>query len=252
MTASFPEATLFNSEVLSLSSSIANQDYQISIGFPPTYQDSIERYPVLYLLDSNVIFGAAVELARLLMWGEHLPEFIIVGIGYQIQHYKDWGRRRDLDMTPTKLEDNPGTGGAAEFLGFLETELIPYIDTNYRTNPADRGIIGHSSGGFFVLYALLHSPDLFQRYCAGSPDDYQEYYEYEKELAKNRTNLPARLTVVVGRPEERVLGATKSLFATLTDRKYKGLKLSLLEIDAESHFSVVSSVISLGLRSIYS
>lgn len=44
------------------------------------------------------------------------------------------------------------------------------IEAEYRADPTDRTLMGHSWGGLFALYALLAQPQLFQRCVAGSPD----------------------------------------------------------------------------------
>ena len=250
----YPEATVFNSEVRRLTSSATGQTYQISVWFPPSYADSDKSYPVLYLLDSNTLFGAAANLAMLLSWGGELPETIIVGIGYEIRSYDDWGTLRSHDMTPTTVEDIPGSGGAAQFLHFLHAELIPFIDSSYRTNPADRSITGHSFGGLFVLYALLHRPNLFQRYCAGSPiPDYDDrlLFEFEEEFALRNSALPVSLAVVVGTLEGPNAVSTQEFCANLSARDYEGLKLTFLLLEDETHFSVIAPLMVKGWKAIY-
>lgn len=206
------------------------------------------------MLDSNTLFGAAANLALPLIWGNELPELIIVGIGYEIHSYEDWARRRSHDMTPTVVNDVPGSGGAEKFLNFIKAELIPYIDTNYRTNPADRTIIGHSYGGLFVLYTLLHEPDLFHRYCAGSPDpdyDNRVLFEYEKELAESRLALPVKLAVIAGALEEDIVVATEEFCTTLSSRSYEGLELTFTVLDGESHMSVIAPLMVRGWKAIF-
>ncbi len=59
-------------------------------------------------------------------------------------------------------------GEAEIFLRFIETELIPHIEKNY---PATnyRTLIGHSYGGLFSLYALIHKSQLFANYLSIDP-----------------------------------------------------------------------------------
>ena len=65
---------------------------------------------------------------------------------------------RQRDFTPDKIitrrENN--TGGGAEFLAFLEQELIPEIDREFRTN-SFRMLFGHSLGGLLVSHAYLQA-----------------------------------------------------------------------------------------------
>ena len=254
MTTSYPEATVFHSEVRELTSSYTEQNYQISVWLPPDYRSSSKSYPVLYLLDSNTLFGAAANLILPLIWGNELPELIVVGIGYEISNYEDWGRLRSYDMTPTAVSDVPGSGRAEKFLNFIKAELIPYIETNYRTNRSDRAITGHSYGGLFVLYTLLHEPDLFHRYCAGSPApgyDNRVLFRYEEKLAETYSALPAKLVVVIGGLEKDMLRDTEEFCATLSNRKYEGFELTYLEFDGESHMSIIASLLVKGLKAIF-
>jgi len=72
------------------------------------------------------------------------------------------------------------SGGAANFLSFINYELIPYVDKSYSTDTAKRTLMGHSLGGYFTLYALScnwRSKGSFNRYIAASPSlDYANDY----------------------------------------------------------------------------
>jgi predicted alpha/beta superfamily hydrolase len=68
---------------------------------------------------------------------------------------------RARDFTPTKTSREATSGGAAAFLDFLEHEVIPFVDRTYRTIPSDRGLLGHSYGGLFAIYALEQTAGAF-------------------------------------------------------------------------------------------
>jgi predicted alpha/beta superfamily hydrolase len=98
--------------------------------------------------------------------GGFTPEMILVGIS------NDKNRVRDL--TPSTITTkfgmpfNENSGGANNFRRFIETELIPFIEskypvTNYRT------LIGHSYGGLFTISTLINRPNLFANYLAIDP-----------------------------------------------------------------------------------
>lgn len=143
---------------------------------PPSYQEPSRfsrRYPVLYLLDGEVYFASVASLVQLLGTGVNgtwaIPELIVVAIPVA-------NRRRDL--TPTRITRDPYgralpsgwdvTGGNPRFLDFLEGELIPRVDSAYRTAPW-RAYIGHSLGGLAVLNALYTRAELFNAYVAIDP-----------------------------------------------------------------------------------
>src|SRR3712207_3662198 len=119
-----------------------------------------------------------------------MPEMIVVGIS---------NTDRTRDLTPTRvarLPDNPNagfptSGGADKFLKFIETELIPMVESKYRTQPY-RALAGHSLGGLFAVHTLVTKPELFNSYIAVSPslqwDNYEEI-DRVKEFFKTRKEL---------------------------------------------------------------
>ena len=71
--------------------------------------------------------------------------------------------RRNVD------DEKSPFGAGDKFLSFIEKELVPFIDRNYRTS-GYRTLSGNSRGGLFVLYSLIEKPDLFQsRFCYSTP-----------------------------------------------------------------------------------
>ncbi|MFA5420315.1 MAG: alpha/beta hydrolase-fold protein, partial [Bacteroidales bacterium] len=78
-----------------------------------------------------------------------------------------------------KKEDNelrvpqPGekVGESDKYLSFIETELFPFIEKNYRTVPF-RICCGHSRAGLCVTYAFLTHTNMFNAYIALSPSLY--------------------------------------------------------------------------------
>ena len=72
----------------------------------------------------------------------------------------------DHNGVPTK--GYGGGGGMAHFLRFIESELIPHIDSAYRSAPY-RLLIGHSLGGIASINALYTMPETFNAYVAIDP-----------------------------------------------------------------------------------
>ncbi len=193
--------------------------YQLSINLPEDYATSGKTYPVLYVLDGVWNFALLAGIEDGLYYGQRLPALIIVAVDYGLP-YDGIMRRREHDFTPTDWAKHPGSGGAAEFLAFLEKELVPYIDRTFRTNPADRALLGHSYGGLFGVYAWLERPALFQRIVAASPslrwDD-----ECLTKLAAARLaqqEFPSRLDLSMGSAEDPEAIAAVQRFAALLEK----------------------------------
>lgn len=137
-------------------------------------------WPVLHLLDANAVIGTAVDALRVQSaypLGTGIDKAVIVGIGYPTEDAYD-SVRRSWDMGPppgvTYPPHRPGgpdvrTGGADEFLAFIEDELKPEIARRLPVDPARQAIFGHSFGGLFVLHALFTRPDAFSDWIAASP-----------------------------------------------------------------------------------
>lgn len=144
-----------------------------------------QSYPVLYLLDGPGHFYSVVGMIRQLSTtnGNTIcPEMIVVGI-------ENTNRTRDL--TPTPVPDDPeakNSGGGEKFFSFMEKELMPYIESNYPTEPY-RMLIGHSLGGLTAMDALLHHTDLFNAYISIDPSmwwDNRKLLEEAKSLLKEK------------------------------------------------------------------
>ena len=127
------------------------------------------RYPVMYLLDGPSFFNGITGLVQYLSTAGKMPEMIVVGIA---------NTNRVRDLTPTHSvywsdgeQDTAAlgsSGGGEKFIAFIQSELIPYIDSVYKPAPY-RMFVGHSLGGLTVINALINHPALFNTYVAIDP-----------------------------------------------------------------------------------
>lgn len=83
-----------------------------------------------------------------------------------------------LALPPDEIK---APGGGEQFRQFISRELLPSIDSKYRTTTKDRSLLGHSFGGYFALYTLLNQAKNktreFQNFVAASPPVwYNNYY----------------------------------------------------------------------------
>ena len=143
---------------LTMHSSVLGEDRQILIYLPGDYEASEQPLPVIYLLDGRALFNHTAATVDLLVVNGRMPRSMVVGIT---------NIDRNRDFTSEVIEELP-TGGADRFLDFIESELIPFVDENFRTAP-HRTLIGHSLGGSLVVYTLVERSDLFQAAIAISP-----------------------------------------------------------------------------------
>ena len=97
-------------------------------------------------------------------WINRVPRSIVVGIATV-------DRRRDFTYPTTIAEDKkryPTTGHSEQFINFIQNELQPYIERNYKTT-SSKTIIGQSLGGLLATEILLKQPTLFNQYIIVSP-----------------------------------------------------------------------------------
>jgi predicted alpha/beta superfamily hydrolase len=200
-------------------------------------------------------------------------EIIIVGIGYKVDEDRmmglaQWAAWRTRDYTPnqneeteqywkTKLSEIVGgefndvqSGGAVNFLRSLRTEIIPFVEANYRLSP-DRGLAGYSYGGLFTLYALFHAPELFQRYFAGSPTMREQLFEYEAQYAASHHDLAAKVFITEGGLESDLHEPIRRMVDRLRSRGYPGLEVLTQVFEGEGHSSAYAASVSRALRVLY-
>lgn len=139
------------------------------------------KVPVLYVLDADVGFALAAEIARLRGLMGMQPTAMVVGIGYGVD-FLEFAKLRTADLTPPLSEAGRAAmgnmasfigeqdGGADAFLTFLTDTLAPEISRRYPEASADDRILsGHSLGGLFTAYALLTRPEAFRTFLINSP-----------------------------------------------------------------------------------
>jgi predicted alpha/beta superfamily hydrolase len=153
----------------SLHSEILDETRNIWVYVPDEATGAIfgqTKYPVLYLLDGPGHFHAVTGMLKNLGDNGIVPRMVVVGIP---------NTDRTRDLTPTHLDVMFGdsasvvtSGGGAEFMDFMEKELIPYVEDNYPVS-AYRTFVGHSFGGLAAVYSLLDRPQLFSNYVAIDP-----------------------------------------------------------------------------------
>ncbi len=256
MSDTFPTATLFGTHTRKLTSSIVGIEYEISVWLPLDYNSASEKtYPVLYVLDGDFMFGFAAHVSWYMTIGEDIPPIIVVGIGFHIQSFEDLMIQRDRDLFPVVVEGFPGSydDGSAKFLSFIETELIPFINTNYRIDPTQQNLWGHSAGGMFALYTLFHRPGLFQGVISGSPQlglCPNVFETMERVFAESHKALPAKVYMAMGALEGDEAKLAEAFSQTLANRNYQGLALKYEVFDNETHTSSVARLFVTGLREI--
>jgi uncharacterized protein len=256
-----PDVSLPCTKAHRVQSRITGRTYPIDVALPPAYcanPTDTTRYPTLYLLDNLMRVATPWFRYRALGGSIREPGLIMVGIGWPappagVRDPQYW--RIVEYTTPITVSDSrsgspvhpadsfahvharaymrkfqPSNGGEApQFLRVIQEEIIPFIEKTYRVTP-DRGLFGHSAGGYFATYALFEAPGTFTRYGISSPmfmwDDYA-IMTREDSFARTHDVLQKSVVLVAGADEIQASADMYRMAATLTAREYKGLKLSV-------------------------
>ena len=184
---------------------------QVNVYLPAAYSNSKDKtYPVIYLLDGgldeDLIHMSGLTQFLSFSWINFMPESIIVGI-------KNVDRRRDFtypSTDPTDLSELPTSGKSARFITHLETELIPLINSNYRTTKS-RTLVGQSLGGLLASTILHKQPDLFSNYLIVSPS---LWWDKESLLTwpLNLDSFQGRVFITVGEEGEIMKRVARQLY----------------------------------------
>lgn len=164
---------VFNGIIDSLKSKILKESRNYYVYLPPSYESSKAHFPVVYVLDGDqhrwqAITGVIEGLSTGTLQNQ-IHQAIVIAIP---------NTYRSRDLTPTELptwtfegnvlETFEYSGGAANYLQFMQDELIPHIESQYRTTKK-RILVGESFGGLFAAYTLLSKPELFSDYLIIDP-----------------------------------------------------------------------------------
>jgi tetratricopeptide (TPR) repeat protein len=155
------EESVIIGKKFTIHSELLQEDREFLFYLPGDYDTSDDHYPLLIdIQGSELLFHKETGTVRYLSeFSDDIPQMIVVNI-----LFTDYRR----DVFPRKLKRIPGTGGSDKFLDFIQQEMLPYLQENYRLTD-HYTIYGQSNTGMFSLYALLSRPELFAACIASSP-----------------------------------------------------------------------------------
>lgn len=170
---------------------LLKREREISIYLPDDYMTSGKQYPVMYIQDGQNAFFDHLAYSGV-SWGflDYVKarnlDLIMVAIPCNFEpemresEYGPWVTDKTITMMETG-RDYPGLGGEGDlYVKYLATELKPYIDISYPTNPEDTAIVGSSAGGNIAAYAAFVYPKIFKKCAALSTAFWYYQDQYEK------------------------------------------------------------------------
>jgi predicted alpha/beta superfamily hydrolase len=225
-----------------INSTILKETRNISIYLPDNYMHSESKYPVLYLLDGGAHLQHASGAADYLSTRMLIPDIIVVAI-----HNID----RSRDFSPVHVDNIPSSGGAEKFLGFLDEELVPYLDENYRTAGFNI-LLGHSFGGTFIGYTLLAKPKLFDAYLAVSPAMmYADNYVVKEASAKLKPFKDTKYFYMTVGNEDRYFETLEEYASIMKEKAGESVKFKYVKMLEEDHGTTPYLSVFSGLKFIF-
>ncbi|MBI4910409.1 MAG: alpha/beta hydrolase [Acidobacteria bacterium] len=224
-----------------LHSSLLSEDRRILLRLPRLYDlDTTARYPVLYRFDGDNQLDRYDHTIDVLNSIDAVPDLIVVAIPN--------GRGlRNRDLTPASLHQDGneqglmGTGEMGRgdrFLDFIEKELIPHVEKNYRTTQ-ERILAGHSRAALLVLQSLLSMPNLFQgrlMFSAPLMRDEQRMIADTRKFFKENAALKSFLYCNWGEAENEGMNKSyNAMKALLMSDAPKGLLWTIERARAANH-----------------
>ncbi|HWJ27448.1 MAG TPA: alpha/beta hydrolase-fold protein [Flavisolibacter sp.] len=257
-TASGTGKPLVLGEVHEMRSVVLSEKRILNIYLPEGYNknDTI-TYPVVYLLDGGMnedfIDVAGLYQFNSFSWINQVKPSIIVGI-------VNTDRKRDMTFPTTDTADKrryPTAGHSDRFISFLEKELKPFVQKQFKINNAST-LIGESLGGLLAAEILLKRPDLFTKYIIVSPSlwwDNGSLLQYSTNALES-ISLP-EITVYIGVGKEgqtpndvpRIMEADANYLAEqIRHVKNKMITLYFDYLPQENHATIMHQAVFNALR----
>jgi uncharacterized protein len=194
----------------SITSEIKGKTYDIWVYVPDDYLTSSKYYPTIYVLDAESNQEFVASTCKTVSEELKTDNVIVVGISH--------GDSRNVDYTPTVT--GMGKGGSESFLGFIDKELMPRIQTEFRADAhrSKQVILGHSFGGLFGAYAFTKHNEVFGNYLLLSPSlfyDQSVVLKYEQETREVIKDDQQLVFIGLGSTEKALLPANELLYQRL-------------------------------------
>jgi predicted alpha/beta superfamily hydrolase len=207
-------------QTITIDSKVLMKPASLKIRLPSSYQTlKNKRYPVFLSLGS--FSSTAVTIDTLSHNQEYpMPDTILVSL-----------------TTETIVNFIQRGSKSEDFINFFETDVIPYIDKHYRSQPF-RILASSERFGQVTLYSLMQKTELFQAYFAISSwikDDSGLVNEFETFL-KSDKDISAFLWLSSG-GEARVAPNYHKLISLLQQHAPKNLKWKSAQFNQNTNMS---------------
>jgi len=224
----------------------------IHVYLPLGYEQAAEhiRYPVIYTLDGWALSQTVSGVVNHLGNTGSMPKAIVVAINSDDEFAygpKLYASNSGWGKDPKVRLDGFSGGQADTYLKFIQRELIPFIDGQYRTHQF-RVLIGMSPTATFALHTFWKTPELFDAHFLFAATDvlgmgYTPDTTFVDKIAESLAKNPERkgYLYIASAQREAVkkpvrlenIAALKTAVATYTKKNFK---LRAEHIDNFGHY----------------
>jgi predicted alpha/beta superfamily hydrolase len=246
-----------------IQSKVLNEERTYFLELPESYETGSKEYPILVLLDGEVTYHSHSGILKQMVQGGQIPEMIIIAIT---------NVDRVRDFTPTNyltnlngssaVENQKTSGGSAAFLNFIEEELLPEVEANYRSN-SFKILVGISHGGLLVGTSYLSEASSFNGFVSMDPSFWWDDQYVVKQINSTDLEQIQNKRIYVSTADkfenfDRIPGVFKAninaheLFNTAL--KNKGISPTNIELEyfkEENHWTVALMSLYHGMQFIY-
>jgi predicted alpha/beta superfamily hydrolase len=221
---------------------------QIRVCLPEGYEESHDRYPVLYMHDGQNLFRDE-DASYGVSWGledflqETKTPLIIVGIDCNHEGFErlnEYGPWENPTVGPELLQIDGVYGGKGKaYVEFLLYTLKPLIDDKYRTKPEETIMAGSSMGGLISTYAACQYPHVFTKIASLSTAYWFNQDEIEDFIKNSDLTAIEKFYMDIGSDEDtskvdsrHYIHSSEKVYEIL---KNKGVKVRFEVIEGAKH-----------------
>ncbi len=189
----------------------------VIIWLPPSYNESIKSYPVLYIHDGQNVFNPNTaftgydwkvdETASYLIRHNYIHEMIVVGV------YNTKDRLDEYNLFSAKGKD---------YANFLIKELKPYVDETYRSLPGKEftTTIGSSMGGLCSFQLAMMYPKIFGNACCMSGSFWVEDHAIFEFMQTQDFSIESKIYLDCGLNEKQLINDSLKMCEVLKEIGY--------------------------------
>jgi len=219
------------------------QERRLKILLPKGYSNNDKKaYPIVLVLDADYLFELVAGNTDYYAYWDEIPEVIVVGINQSETRYQDI-----MFSAQNSLPIDDG----ANFYEFIGMEVIPYIQSQYKTEIFGVAI-GHGETANFINYFLLKKFPLFNAYINISPDFGPDMVNYLSERLQSTKSKIFYYMATSAYDVPRINKLSEELNTKLSQLENSNLFFKYDNFEDHSHFTMPSQAVSRGLENVFS